>query len=160
MLSRLILHRYTIVAISIFLLIVSSYTIFNAFMLLSDTENSMEGLDALFDGAGVIFIAYGCALEGRGILMNFLKVYPRYQNETEEAVDRLCEFYGLLLVVGGLLMEVAADIVAIPSRFINIANVEVISFAVGFISWLVVVWVILRICIRLVAVDPSKVPPT
>ena len=153
--ARILTCRYTLIAISAFFLIVSIYTICKAFALLMDDINNLEGIDDLYNGLGTIFIAYGVALEGRSILMTFFGLYPKYQNEKEETVDQICEDYGLLLLIGGLCMEVAAEMVVIPSRFLDLKDVETGVFVAGFIFWLMVVYLMVRKAMHLIACRPD-----
>jgi hypothetical protein len=147
----IVTHRFSIIAISAFFLVISIYNIEEALLLLLDETKNVEGIDTLLNALGAIFIAYGVALEGRPILMKFFGLYPKYHTEKEETADRICEDYGLLLLIGGLLMEVAAEVVVIPSHIFKLKHQEAGAFTAGFLSWLVVVYLLVRKSMHLIS---------
>jgi len=154
-LARVLTSRYALVAINVLLFLVSVYTMSQAFALVVDDVDNVPGIDHLLNGLGTIFIAHGCALEGRKTLMNVLGLYPKYHSEQEETVDRICDTYGLLLVVGGLFMEVSAELVQIPAHLLNLKDIETGVFGVGFLSWVIIVWLLVRFVWALLVCDPD-----
>ena len=87
--------------------------------------------------------------------MTFFRLYPKYRNEKEETVDRICEHYGLLLVIGGLCMEVAGEVVTIPAELLGVGDIEAEAFTAGFLFWLVVVFILVRMAILLIMCRPD-----
>jgi hypothetical protein len=129
--AYIFLHRISIAIFDVFLFIITAFSIYRAAMLLYDVASDANEIELLLDGIGIIFVAYGVALEERETLMKFFKLYPALQNEKEEHIDKLCHFYGLWFLLLGLFMEVGVEIVKIPYAIFDVPYIETVIFGTG-----------------------------
>lgn len=74
-----------------------------------------HGMEEILEGLGTILVALGVALEERETLMKFLGVYPAGLTPVQARVDHHCHGYGLLLLLVGLLVEVAVYVIRMPN---------------------------------------------
>ena len=132
-LPRILISRWFIGAINILILVVILSTLHEAIRLLTNLTNDFNKIEDLLDGIGMIFVAYGVALEERDTLMKFFGQYPKYYNECENRADHNCHFYGLLLLLMGLFMEVSVELVKLPNQIFNTDGIEWLIFTIGFI---------------------------
>jgi hypothetical protein len=73
-----------------------------------------HGMEETLEGLGTILVALGVALEERETLMKFIGVYPAGLTPVQARVDHHCHGYGLLLLLVGLLVEVAVYVIRMP----------------------------------------------
>lgn len=143
-LPRILTSRPALCAADLLLAVLTVAGLVEAAGLLGNGVDDFSRVEAILDGIGVIFVSYGVALEERETLMRFFKLYPGLQTPLEEAVDRLCHHYGLFILLMGLLMEVAAEVVQIPNRLFGFPRVEELVFSLGLLSGVFACGLLLR----------------
>ena len=140
---RAFTHRGFIASFNIVIVLISVMTLWDSFSILTDVVKNPDEMEAILDGLGTIFVAYGVALEERETLMEFFHFYPDLHSATEKAVDRHCHLYGLLLLIFGLFMEVSVEVVKIPDRFLDTSNIEGYMFGAGLLCCLASIAILL-----------------
>lgn len=131
--AKILTNRWTISAINLLILGIVYSTLHEALSLLINPVNNYDEIEELLDGVGMIFVAYGVALEERDTLMKFFKLYPEYYNECQNRADHNCHFFGLWLLLMGLFMEVTVELVKLPNRIFNTQGFDEIIFGIGFV---------------------------
>jgi hypothetical protein len=156
-LARFLTSRWSISAINGMILIVTIATLYRAAMLLTNLSNDFTEIEDLLDGVGMIFVAYGVALEERDSLMKFFGLYPKYFSPIEESIDRSCHFYGLCLLLMGLFMELTVELVKLPNTVLNTAGAEGAIFGIGFFFCSCAAYLLIKLSMR--SIWPEKNPP-
>ena len=130
---RFFLNRHGITLFNLLLLGILVSSIVHMLGMLFDPANDFEEMERTLEGIATIFVAYGVVLEERESLLRIFRYYPRFVSDLESRVDHVCHDYGVLFLVIGLLVEVAAELVKIPNRIVNTDNLEGILFGVGLL---------------------------
>ena len=138
-LCRVLTSRWMLSVFDALLLVVSCSMLFDfwtTFQVSGHDEKLIHEIEEILEGAAVLYITYGVALESRHQIMSVLHLYPRYHNAFEESLDTICGQYGLILLLWGLFMEVPVQLVKIPDRIINTAAIEkpVLLISVAFMA--------------------------
>lgn len=106
--------RTAINLVNLFLLLLLVHGIYDVLAHFSRVEELQHGMEETLEGLGTILVALGVALEERETLMKFLGVYPDGLTPVQACVDHHCHGYGLLLLLVGLLIEVAVYLIRMP----------------------------------------------
>jgi hypothetical protein len=147
---RRLASRPGIIALNLVVLVISLATLWRAVHLLFNAGNDVDQIDSLLDGVAVIFVAYGCALEERDSIMKFFKAYAGDGDaRREEAINRACHDYGLVLLLLGLFMEVAVEVTKIPDTILRRLSAEGPVFGIGCLFCALVIGALVRHCIVL-----------
>ena len=98
-------------------------------------HTNQHGAEEIVTGIGVILIGYGVVLEERHSFRRLMGGVRGSTEEWESAVDDLCHGAGLLLLVFGLLAEIAVTCLDLPDRIVNTSGIErqVLSIGVLFV---------------------------
>ena len=122
---------YGINLINAWVIFVSGNIIVKMIPMLFHTANNVPELEEMVDGIATIFVAYGVALEERGSLMHIFHLYPALVSPRQDFTDHICHSYGLSLLLLGLFMELAVQLVKIPDRVINTQGIEWLMFSIA-----------------------------
>ena len=125
-------------------------------LLLLDPANDTDKMERTLEGIATIFVAYGVVLEERESLMKFFRYYPLFQTDYEERIDHICHDYGVVFLLIGLLMEVIVQLVKIPDRVIDTANMEPYVLGCGILFFLMSLYYMAGYCYRLLRVSPAQ----
>ena len=79
------------------------------------------------------FLSPTALLEERGSLMHIFHLYPALVSPRQDFTDHICHSYGLSLLLLGLFMELAVQLVKIPDRVINTQGIEWLMFSIAFV---------------------------
>ncbi|MCX5797320.1 MAG: hypothetical protein NTY77_17650 [Elusimicrobia bacterium] len=123
--------RPSIVLFNLIIVVISTLTIYHAARLLATPANDYNEIELMLDGIGTILIAYGVAIEERASLLKFFKLCPLHEHVEERFENQTCHFYGLLLLILGLLMETTVQAVKLPNRILNTEGLEGVIFGIG-----------------------------
>lgn len=137
-------HRLTITVMNLVLSAITLVTLWDTFLFLRDAIANANAIENLLDGVATIFVAYGVALEERDTLMRVFRLYPHLENPEQNAVDKLCHFYGLSYLLIGLFMEVMIEVIKLPYRIMNNPVTERWLFVIGFLFGLAAVVLFLQ----------------
>jgi hypothetical protein len=148
--TRILTHRFALSFFNLLVLAASASTLTEAVRLLLDQINNPAEMELILDGIAIIYIALGVALEERDSLMKFFGLYPKCFSNQEEIVDRNCHFYGLLILIAGLLMEMSVELVKIPNRVLNTEGIESLVFGAGTLFGLCAVYLLIRLTYLLI----------
>jgi len=107
--------RTAINVVNLFLLLLLLHGISEVLSNFSRVAELQHGMEETLEGLGTILVALGVALEERETLMKFLGVYPAGLTPVQARVDHHCHGYGLLLLLVGLLVEVAVYVIRMPN---------------------------------------------
>lgn len=121
-----------------------------------DAENHKEAFDSLTGGILVVYIGYGVVLECREHLLEIYGLYPKYKNEFQEQIDKICSDFGVLYLVLGLLGETIVQSLVISDEIINTSGIE--NYVIWFFCFvmLVTIGVILRHIYRILQIFFNK----
>jgi hypothetical protein len=122
---------YGISLINAWVIFVSGNIIVKMIPMLFQTTQNVTELEEMVDGIATIFVAYGVALEERSSLMHIFHLYPARFSPRQEFTDHICHSYGLSLLLLGLFMELAVQLVKIPDRVINTQGIEWLMFSIA-----------------------------
>lgn len=100
--------------VNLFLILLMLHGISEVLGNFSRVAELQHGMEETLEGLGTILVALGVALEERETLMKFLGVYPAGLTPVQTRVDHHCHGYGLLLLLVGLLVEVAVYVIRMP----------------------------------------------
>ncbi len=129
---KILTSRWMIATINLLSFLIILSTLHEALKLFLNPDYNYDEIEELLDGVGMIFVAYGVALEERDTLMKFFKLYPKHYSECENRTDHNCHFFGLLLLLMGLFMEVTVELVKLPNRIFNTQGIDGVIFGIGF----------------------------
>jgi hypothetical protein len=124
-------HPNAVVLFNMLQLVILGFGFIYMLELFFDPANDFDAQERTLDGIATIFVAYGVALEERESVLKFFGYYPRFFSPREAHIDHLCHDYGVLFLIIGLLVETAVQIVKIPDRLINTAELETAVFIIG-----------------------------
>lgn len=157
---RHIFSCYGLLLLNIIFLAVLVFSITDmTYMLVRPTEDTLE-MEKLLDGIGSLFVAYGVALEEREFLMKIVKLYPHNKTALETYIDHISHHYGVLLLILGLVVEVAVQLIKIPDRFIDVISFETPVFTIGFICLFVIGYWLIQFSHKLFSAKNSPSPST
>jgi len=131
------------------LLIVFTFSIFNALMLLYNSADDAVQMDSIMNAIATILVAYGVVLEERESIFKSAGIYPAAVCEKESRIDHLCHNYGIAFLVVGLFIEVTTEIVKIPCQVINFSAVEKPIFAVGMMLSVASIFMLLYFTLKI-----------
>ena len=132
LLGRLLLNRWTILAVNLFCLLPIALSVMDLTVTLSsqlgvatpDWMMMHESMEIL-GGMGIILIGWGVALEERHTLRHVFHVDHEGDPGQQAVIDDSCHLYGLGELILGLFAEVAMECVRVPNRIINTTGIEV-----------------------------------
>ncbi|MBM4271049.1 MAG: hypothetical protein FJ139_02655 [Deltaproteobacteria bacterium] len=150
-----ITDRIFIVMVNLLILLIALAAVFDASKLLTNLTNDFNEVEAMLDGIGIIFVAYGVALEERETMMKMFDLYPSFLSGQQEFIDRSCHHHGLSLLLVGLVMETTVEIVKLPQRILHTEGKEGVIFGVGFFFCFIATIVLIRHCVLLIRL-PKK----
>ncbi len=101
--------------VNLFLILLLLHGISEVLGNFSRVAQMQHGMEEILEGLGTILVALGVALEERETLMKFIGVYPMGLTPVQARVDHHCHGYGLLLLLVGLLVEVAVYVIRMPN---------------------------------------------
>lgn len=101
--------------VNLFLILLLLHGISEVLGNFSRVAQMQHGMEEILEGLGTILVALGVALEERETLMKFIGVYPAGLTPVQACVDHHCHGYGLLLLLVGLLVEVAVYVIRMPN---------------------------------------------
>lgn len=125
--------KYGIGIINLWVIFISINIIITMIPMLFNSIDNIEDLEDMIDVLAVIFVAYGVALEERDSLMSIFQLYPDKFSRIQEFIDHVCHQYGLSLLLMGLFMELAVQLVKVPNRIVNTNGIEWLIFSVASI---------------------------
>jgi hypothetical protein len=157
LITRILTHRFVICFINAVILTITLAIIYQTTILLANQTNDFNKIEDILDGIGIIFVAYGVALEERDTLMKFFNLYPKYENARENRTDLSCHFYGLCLLLLGLFMEVSAEVVRVPNMILNTEGIEGLIFGIGLLFCSLTIVTLLRFSYVLLRLKRSVV---
>lgn len=150
MIARILTSRWAICFYNLTIFTIAVTAVYRASLMLANSMNDYNMIEEMLDGVGIIFVAYGVALEERDTIMRFFRLYPEYYNDREGNTDHLCHFYGLWFLLIGLFMEVTVEVVKLPNAILNTEGLEKAVFGIGFISCGIAAYFLLRHCYLLI----------
>jgi hypothetical protein len=147
--ASFLLSRWAILAINAVIFFVLAISVDDITRLIWG-GHEFHGLEEIIAGVCVILIGYGVVLEERHSLRAMLGAGKTLDLPQEHAIDHFAHGAGLLMLVYGLLGEIAVECVRIPDRLINTQGIErgVLLLATFFI--VASLWVLLSFSYRLV----------
>ncbi len=143
-LARFLTHRFTIIGFNVVIIAISLSALHDTLRHLVNTVIDPDMIEIILDGAATIFVAYGVALEERETIMRFFGLYPKYLGPLEERVDHVSHFTGLMILIFGLFMEVAVEMVKLPNKVFDFPGIESMFFAIGVIFITLSVFILAR----------------
>jgi len=123
--------RPSIILFNLIIAAIAVLTVYHGVRLVATPANDFNEIEELLDGVGTILIAYGVAIEERASLLKFFKLCPLHEDVEERFDNRTCHFYGLMLLILGLLMETTVQAVKLPNRILNTDGLEGVIFGIG-----------------------------
>jgi hypothetical protein len=144
MIARILTSRWAICFYNATIFTITAAALYRAALLLFNTLNDFAVVEEVLDGVGIIFVAYGVAVEERETIMKFFRLYPEYHSGREAAIDYVCHLYGLWYIIIGLFMEVTVEVVKLPNAILNTGGIEKAVFGVGFLSCSMAAYLLLR----------------
>lgn len=94
-------------------------------------------------GVGVLMIGWGVALEERQALRHIFRM-PDLDAADQTAIDHLCHYYGVGLLLMGLFSEILIEFVKLPNEIVNTAGLN--EFVLGVSDALLGVCLIFLLC--------------
>jgi hypothetical protein len=149
-LARFLINRYVVILVNLLLLFICLSTIREMVHLLATPSDDSDELVAMATGIAVMLYGYGVSLELRPHFMSLFNIYPHHHSPQRDMVDQICSRHGILLLLVGLFLEVLVQLVEIPSRIINVHNVENLLFAVGVVALAIAALLLVHLSFRLV----------
>lgn len=140
--SRILLARFVTGPVFLGLLnLLTAFLIVSAIRYFVAQGHSIEthhDLIYTWEGVGTILVGLGVALEERGTLRGIFGLPLR------DPLEKLCHDYGVMLVFGGVVIEIFAWIVKIPNEVFNTSGAEFAAFSVCAVIGVFVLYCQLR----------------
>lgn len=95
-----------------------------------NNTNDLRRMGDVVESVAILIICYGVALQERGCLIKLFENPPVLFSHKEEQIDILCEGYGAIFLIIGLVIETIKTIVEIPATIINTDHIEITLYLV------------------------------
>lgn len=150
--AAVLLNRFTIIAFNAIIMIIMISSVWELLSLLGNHVDDFDRMEDILEGIATVLISYGVVLEERDSLLEMSDCHAMLQDKKEQQINYFCHNYGIILLVFGLLAEVASELVKIPDNIFNTAGIEGIMFGIGAVILLLSGVAIARFCWRLLRV--------
>jgi hypothetical protein len=133
------LNRYFLLLYNVILTVIIISVIIHLIQMMITPENDIREMLKTCNNVAIIFYGYGVAMESRGPLMKFFKLYPEFASPLQSGVDFLCHKFGIYILLLGLAEEILAHLITIPNRIFDTEGREGYIFWICFIILLIVI---------------------
>ncbi len=93
-------------------------------LILTHPNDYFSIIEGATNTVAILLISYGVITEGSPSVMELIHMYPKYHNALNDKIDHHDHYFGLTILILGLLLEVPIQCIKVSDTILNTTNIE------------------------------------